>query len=247
MSSKKSKKKNQKNQQRKSNGSLGEFVKNNWGKLLTFFTTALVAGVAWYFSTCLSDRKDVIKDFRQAALSSRLIEEKYGQEVIALGQQINSLVGYLEGTKIDLAEIREREDQIASLAQLANNDCNASKEALYKYRASREIVAREYFLAKPVWPEMPFEECGGLTEMSQKAVMPNPQRLVEDADYRNRYIQGEKRFFDTNRATFEKIKQVQPERVQFDAELLTQIEMRNSSITKSLWDCFRHLCGIWGG
>ena len=243
MSPKKSKKKNQ---QRKSNGALGEFVKNNWGKL-SFLTTALLAGVAWYFSNCLSDRKDIIKDFRQAALSSRLIEEKYGQEVIALDQQINSLVGYLDGTKLDVAEIREREAQIASLAQLANNDCNASKEAFYKYRASREIVAREYFLVKPVWREMLFEECGGLTEMSQKVVMPDAQRLVDEADYRNGWIQGEKRFFDTNRAIFEKIKQVQPVKVQFDAELLTQIEMRNSSITKSLWDCFRHLCGIWGG
>lgn len=239
-----SSKSSRKQERRKNrNGRFRNVVKNNWGKTLTFFLGVLAAGAGWYLSNCLSDRKGLAKELRQAALASRLADEKFSQDIVTLDQQVTSLVRYLEQAEIDLTEIVERRNKIASQAQLTNIDCNISKEALYKYRASRNSIAKYYFLPEPVWRESPFEECGGLTELSQGLYLPDPKRLVSDRDYRSDFVYRQKLYFDRNKAVFARMKEVAPIKVRFDEELITSVESRNSSVIKISWDCLKLLFG----
>jgi hypothetical protein len=220
------------------------FFSFSWTKLLALIMSVIITALGWHLATCFAERTQQVKEFRESVVALRLSDDKMRQDLDALTQVFSDFVEYLRLGKLSIPEIEKWNDRMKSMAQITSADCTAAEEKFFRYRNSLVTLPRNFLLPKPPWNEAKDEarreRCGGfLLEVSQGLYSPNPAQLVNDIEYRRRYVEAQQPYVLNYKTQIEKYLRFQRVRDSNNEKLLAIIEDRNGTVTKNLWDCLR--------
>lgn len=143
-------------------------------------------------------------------------------------------------------EVEKFNDQIASLSQVANENCNKAKEADNRYDISVENLAKYYLLfqdseLQATIFENRSEQCKGLSALGGRSHLPD-SALLMDKKYRAGYVSRQRLQLSTITMLQQKDRQFVEQGNAWDERIFAGTQRRNSHLGKSIWDCVSLLC-----
>jgi len=204
---------------------------------LAGFGGLLVIAVGWHLNTCVTDKRDRVRDLTQAYVSHRASDEKFVQSLMTYYGDLKSFLTYLDQDAVGLVRIQQYQAQLGALARIANDDCNTSKYAFYKLAASKTEIARYYQFPNWVYELDASHKCASISAIAGGAGIPDAQELATDKKFRNKWLEDQRPIIKGT----DDILLTQPQNFREYSEtmetLLRQMEARNSNLSKSCWDC----------
>ena len=198
----------------------------------------LALSVGWYFGTCVTERRQEVKEFKQVIATHRIADEKLVQDISAIVDRMILFDAQLRGGIVVLREVERSRNEIRSLIQHADADCNAAKDAWYRYTIRRRNIAQLFFL--PQLKELDVSpECAELAKAVAWVGALDAYKLAHDQKYRAKFLAGGEQSWEQYRRAQELSQKVMQAGNQKDREVVEHIEVRSSNLLKSLWDCLR--------
>jgi len=206
------------------------------GKILVGILTIVIAGLSWHLNNCLTDKKERVRELRQAFASFRAADEKFDQDMFTLYSNVNFFIKYLNQDNPDLALIEQYKNQAIALAKAGNDDCNNVKNAFYKFVASKEATETYYQLPNFGYKMDISHKCAGVSAIAGGVGWPDVSTLG-DKILRNKFIEEQRPF---QKEIDDILRIGMPEnrkQTDFFETLLKKMEARNSNLIASIWDC----------
>lgn len=214
------------------------FLSGHWWQVLSGLVGILIVPLLiWYLKDCVTDKRDCVRRLRQAYVSQRAADEKFDQSLITFYGDVKSFIRYLDQDNIDLGKVQQYQAQLNSLAKIANDNCNDSKNAFYKLDASKREAETYYqFLALDYVLDIS-HKCAAISDIAGGRGMPDAKRLATDKTFRREWIEKQKPFEKES----DDLLQTQPQNFRDYTDsmetLLKKMEARNSNLSESIWDC----------
>lgn len=209
---------------------------HSWG-VLAGVGSVLVLALGWHLNACVTDKRDTVRKLRQVYLSHKAADEKFDQDLITFYRNTKSFLTYLDQGAVQLDRIQQYQAQLDSLARIANDDCNVSKDAFYKLEASKTETARYYQFPNWDYELDTSHKCASISAIAGGVGMPDAQKLATDKKFRSEWVEkqrpAEKRSDDallTQPRNFREYSEAME-------TLLQQMETRNSNLSNSCWEC----------
>ena len=120
-------------------------------------------------------------------------DEKFNQGLFTFNGRLVSFIEYVDKDKPELEVLEQYQQQLLSLAKVANDDCNSAKDIFYKFMGSKSEAERYYELPNfgYVWDVS--HKCGSIAAIAAGSPgLPDPKKLATDKTFRDKFLEGEK-------------------------------------------------------
>lgn len=212
-------------------------VRSHWKGVVTAIFTIVVAVTGWQVSTCISERRSRLQDFKTALSASQPVSQKMLEAEQTLQIAHMSFVDYLSQDNVQLEEIKKREDQLITAAKTHNESCNAWRDATIRYFGARREVLRAFRRSYDM-PSFKYTgACGESVRLASGGWPEDLSRLVTDINLRRSVVARERFGIARIRDLYIFIIRHEPAIFEAEYKLIKEFDSEDSSLLDSTCAC----------
>lgn len=211
------------------------------GAILVGALSLVLGAVGWHLTTCTSERRETLLEFRKAFTKLRAVGERLDDANAAFDFAEKSLTDYLSQDDVQLDQITLLQSQFAASAKNIAENCNSVREALDEYEDVRRELLKYYGFR-----ELPEDvsERGTCSYHSRFAADLDPaskphslERLARDNSFRNELVRDERYYIDRNSKLTAGERQANIAWQNSAIEMIKALEERDDSLMLRVRDC----------